>query len=332
MASVTMLDKMNIASSWPTDYALFEAAKAKAPEYAKQLDYLMEDTEQAMREKDLLDHRVGQVLDLEVMIAHDWPTNISLFRMAIDKLNAHQDYEISEELDDRWDVVNERMAAKRNLDASILQILNGTFTGDPENAYSNSETLATCHSPSAPVLAGHVTPPASPGFMEPPPIQRLPRVVSATLSDSGAFEHDYEKHGFFTESDVGDMREEREQREQSENANQSSRRYSFHDVQRTLDLTQSKELESQCWAQVTEQDEARHSILLSNGISFSPLTLAIPPQRVMSYIDEVDSWARDVERLIAESKAIREAPLSSFADLASYEDDDTIPEVDIEST
>jgi hypothetical protein len=85
---------------------------------------------------------------------------------------------------------------------------------------------------------------------------------------------------------------------------------------------------------VTEQDdnEIRHSMLLSNGISFSPLTPLMPPQRVMSYIHEVDSWARDVERLIAESKEIREAPLSSFADLASYEDDDTIPEVDIEAT
>ena len=288
MASPSMLDKINMASSWPTDYALFEAAKARAPEYAKQLDYLMEDTEQVMREKDLLDHRVGQVLDLEVMIAHDWPTNIGLFRMAIDKLNAHQDYEISEELDDRWDLVNERMAVKKNLDDTIVQILNGTFIGDTEKACSTLDSSTT------PLLADYITPPTSPPLMEPPPIQRLPRVITTALEDSGAFEHDYERHGFFTESDVEDMRQQREQREQNKN-------------------------------------EDHHSILFSNAPSFSPLTPVIPLQRVMTYIDKVDAWERDIERLIAESKALREAPLTSFADLASYEDDDTIPEVDIEA-
>jgi hypothetical protein len=54
-------------------------------------------------------------------------------------------------------------------------------------------------------------------------------------------------------------------------------------------------------------------------------------QQIQDYIEEVDAWARDVERLIAESKAIREAPLSAFASLADQEDDDTIPEVDIEA-
>jgi hypothetical protein len=54
-------------------------------------------------------------------------------------------------------------------------------------------------------------------------------------------------------------------------------------------------------------------------------------QQIQAYIEEVDAWARDVERLIAESKAIREAPLSAFADLAGLEDDDTIPEVDIDA-
>lgn len=49
------------------------------------------------------------------------------------------------------------------------------------------------------------------------------------------------------------------------------------------------------------------------------------------YLEEVDAWSRDVERLIAESKAIREAPLSAFASLAAEDDDDTIPEVDIEA-
>lgn len=57
---------------------------------------------------------------------------------------------------------------------------------------------------------------------------------------------------------------------------------------------------------------------------------AQPEQELHDYIEEVDAWARDVERLIAESKAIREAPLSAFADLAALEDD-TIPEVDIDA-
>jgi hypothetical protein len=313
MASLTILDTLNMASSWPTDYALFESAKAKAPEYAKQLDYLMEDTEQVMREKDLLDHRVGQVLDLEVMIAHDWPTHIGLFRMAIDKLNAHQDYEISEELDDRWDLVNEKMTVKKNLDDTIVQILNGTYIGDSEKASGTWDSTT-------PLLAGHSTPPASPPFMEPPPIERLPRVVSVALEDSGAFEHDYGNHGFFTESDVEDMRQ---QREEQQEANEEE-----HEQKQ-----EAKEVESQGGAQMSEhnENETHYSILLSNRLSFSPLTLSAPQQRVMSYIDKVDAWARDVERLIAESKAIREAPLASFADLAGYEDDDSIPEVDIEA-
>ena len=54
-------------------------------------------------------------------------------------------------------------------------------------------------------------------------------------------------------------------------------------------------------------------------------------QQVLNYIEEVDAWSKDVARLIAESKAIREAPLSAFAELAHQEDDDTIPEVDIEA-
>jgi hypothetical protein len=54
-------------------------------------------------------------------------------------------------------------------------------------------------------------------------------------------------------------------------------------------------------------------------------------EQIQDYIEEVDQWTRNMERLIAESKAIREAPLSAFADLAGHDDDDTIPEVDIEA-
>jgi len=325
MASVTSIDKMNMAASWPTDYALFEAAKAKAPEYAKQLDYLMEDTEQAMREKDLLDHRVGQVLDLEVMIAYDWPTHIDLFRMAIDKLNSLQDYEISEELDDRWDSVNEKMAIKKNLDDIIVQILNGTFNGGAEIGYNSSDSLATL------VREDKLTPPASPGFMEPPPIKRIPSVTSSVLANSGALDESHQVSRHWTEDDYKahclpkntgpyDHLTEKDWPESENETNDKWGKGPWCDY---------CHVDSQCDGD--HSDEMREGFLFRKGPASSPLTLSIPPQQVMGYIDEVDSWAKDLERLIAESKAIREAPLSSFADLASYEDDDTIPEVDIEA-
>jgi hypothetical protein len=54
-------------------------------------------------------------------------------------------------------------------------------------------------------------------------------------------------------------------------------------------------------------------------------------QQVVDYIEEVDQWSKDMARIIAESRALRQAPPSAFADLAALDDDDTIPEVDIES-
>ena len=69
------------------------------------------------------------------------------------------------------------------------------------------------------------------------------------------------------------------------------------------------------------------------GPLVSPLTV---PEAQAQQAEEADSissdevWANDLARLIAESKALREAPLSAFADLAELEDDDTIPEMDIE--
>jgi hypothetical protein len=73
----------------------------------------------------------------------------------------------------------------------------------------------------------------------------------------------------------------------------------------------------------------RDGFLVRKGPPFSPIT--VPAQVIMDYSDEVDTWARDLARIVAESKALREAPLSAFADLAKLEDDDTIPEVDIEA-
>ncbi len=111
------------ANAWPTDHDLIEKAKATSPEYTKRLDELIEKTEQGMRDKDLLDHRVGQLLGLEVMVAHEWPTDTALFSMVIAKLTPEQDYLIIEELYDLWTAAAEGMIAKKKLDDTIVQIL-----------------------------------------------------------------------------------------------------------------------------------------------------------------------------------------------------------------
>jgi hypothetical protein len=297
MASHTAMDTLDqCKNTWPTNQELFEAAKVKAPHYASHLDRLMDLTMEAMREKDNLDHRVGQVLDLEVMIAYDWPTNFSLFSMAINKLNALQDYEISEELDDRWDRVNDGIFAKRNLDATIVQILDNTFAADAE---LTQDSWPLQHQ------TEYITPPASPRRSEPPPIQRNRSVVHDVLAESGAFDTPPLPPGPYdhlTEQD-------------------------YNEGEKNQPVCEYCHPDSGCDADHT--DEMRDGFLVRKGPPFSPIT--VPSQAIMDYSDEVDTWARDLARIVAESKALREAPLSAFADLANLEDDDTIPEVDIEA-
>lgn len=138
-----------------------------------------------------------------------------------------------------------------------------------------------------------ITPPPSPILMDPPVIQRI-------LEDSGAFDdtslEEYERNPpicSYHHSDFG----------------------CDHDDQ---------------------PHEGGFGGPIYRGHLYSPLTvptiampLDLPGQIVMDYVDD-DAWTRDIERLVAESKAIREAPLSAFADLAALDDDDTIPEVDID--
>jgi hypothetical protein len=114
------------ANAWPTDHDLLEKAKVTAPGYSKRLDELTEKTEQGMRDKDLLDHRVGQLLGLEVMVAHEWPTDTALFSMVIAKLTPEQDYVLIEELYDLWTAAAEGIIAKKRLDETIVRILAQT--------------------------------------------------------------------------------------------------------------------------------------------------------------------------------------------------------------
>lgn len=288
MASQTAMENMNACqNSWPTDHALFEAAKLKVPEQAKKLDDLLERTEQVMREKDLLDHRVGQILGLEVMVAHEWPTDRALFITAIVKANSLENYDINTELQGRWALVKQGMAYKIMLDELIVEVLE---------LQMQSETLQN------------------------------------VLAESGAFEHDYEKNGFFTESDIEEMQKERENFETK--AQWTEEEYKAHCLPKNAGpydhLTEEdwNEYEKSHRDSGCEGDQTNggSGVLLCKVPLVSPITV---PQELS--IAEDDGWVKDLVRLVAESKAIREAPLSAFADLAALEDDDTIPEVDIEA-
>jgi hypothetical protein len=396
MASQTAMDTMDACkNSWPTDHMLFEAAKLKAPEQAKKLDDLLEMTEQVMREKDILDHRVGQILGLEVMVAYDWPTDRTLFLTAIVKANSMENYALNSELQERWILVKEDMKCKTQLDELITQILAPLPVAVP--------------------VAAPVQDPQS-------------QTVQNVLMQSGAFEHDYEKHGFFTESDVEEMRKEREGFETK--AQWTEEDYKLHCLpknagpydhlteedwdeyerqveaeKRDIWSTTGGRSHSDCYG--NHGDEMRDGFILHKGPVVSPITVPqaqeqpqVQPQPICSptlqcswpefcrcgwqfnpvhevaqfrggtaewdakterwtwtststlysstwsqhfplneqaqeqindYIEEVDQWTKDMVRLVAESKALREAPLSAFADLAGQEDDDTIPEVDIEA-
>ena len=250
MASQTAMDIMHACnSSWPTDHSFFESAKAiasaKEPAQAKKLDELMERTEQGMCEKDMLDHRVGQILGLEAMVAHDWPTNRALFLAAIVKLNAAEDYAVNLELQRRWALADEGFKVKTQLDACITEIL----TTELESQWTEEEYKAHC----------------------------LPK-------NAGPYDH-------LTEEDWNEY--------------------------------EKSHRDSGCEG---DQTNGGSGVLLCKGPVVSPITV---PQELS--IAEDDAWVKDLVRLVAESKAIREAPLSAFADLAALEDDDTIPEVDIEA-
>jgi hypothetical protein len=153
MASQTALNNMRICSkSWPSDHELFQRAVPRAPSYAALMDLVNRVTE-AMREKDLLERRIGQILGSKVDAQAEWPTNKTRFRTAIAKLHSTQDRMGVNCLRRLRAAANKGIAEKRNLDASIVQILEGTFAGDFKKAYE----LWIAENPE-----GYTTPPGSP--------------------------------------------------------------------------------------------------------------------------------------------------------------------------
>jgi hypothetical protein len=397
------MENMRLCSnSWPIDYDLLQLAVTRRPQHRPALENLLDRVEDGMCEKYRLDNRIGQALGLDDMAAQEWPTNNTLFLTAIAKRYSAQDYMGINELQDLRSSANKALNAKRNLDASIVQIIEGPFGGDVEKAREAWE---------AKIQPGYITPPASPRPSEPPPILRMPTVVSDVLAQSGAFdeaeapaqpgrwtEDDYKLHclpenagpyDHLTEEDW----EEWEAQQKEAEKNEPWCNYCHRD--------------SGCDGD--HGDEMRGGFLLYKGPTISPLTAPslpqaqAPPQaqlkptcgptlkcswpefcrcgwqfhplhevaqfrggtaewdsaterwnwtsastlysstwsmhfpfkteqeQVLDYIEEVDQWSKDMARIIAESRALREAPLSAFADLAALEDDDTIPDVDIDA-
>jgi len=243
------------------------------------------------------------------MVAYDWPTDRTLFIRAIVKANSLENYALNSELQERWILVKKDMKCKTQLDELITQILES---------------------------------------------QTQSQTVQNVLMQSGAFEHDYEKHGFFTESDVEEMRKEREGFETK--AQWTEEDYKRHCLPKNAgpydhlteddwaEWEQQEADKNESWCNYCHPqsgcdgdhgDEMRDGFILRKGPVISPLTVpqaqAQAQEQIQNYIEEVDQWTKDMVRLVAESKALREAPLSAFADLAGQEDDDTIPEVDIEA-
>jgi len=202
------------------------------------------------------------------------------------------------------------------------------------------------------VEADYITPPPTPSPEQPPLLSRMPLVQEAEVY---AEPHENDGYHGIGLDDLEDMRRQRQM--QMENP---PRRYSMHGLRRALEAAGKTSAEKQDLYAVLTREEMEeyemhcldsdmnrlisgsdNSEPTSKGPAFSPLTvpveeLSISQQEAISasaasYLEEVDAWTRDLQRLIAESRAIREAPLSAFADLAALEDDETIPEVDIDA-
>jgi len=165
MASQTALKNMRTCSkSWPSDLQLFQKAVPRASCYASLMD-LVNRVRESMSEKEHLDRRIGDILGSKVDAQAEWPTNKVLFLEAIDKLDSQHDYAGINYLQDLWAAANKGIAEKRNLDASIVQILEGTFAGDYKKAYE----LWIAENPE-----GYTTPPGSPEPVRLTPKDSLP--------------------------------------------------------------------------------------------------------------------------------------------------------------
>jgi len=215
----------------------------------------------------------------------------------------------------------------------------------------NSDIMSYQKAIQALIEAEYITPPPTPCPEQPPLLpSRMPPV-----QEEEVYAEPHENDGYHGVSleDLADTERERQMMG-------PPRRYSMHGLRRALEAAGKPSAEKQDLYAVLTREEMeeyeRHCIdsdmirlisgsdnsqPTSNGPAFSPLTIpveeiSISQQEAISasaasYLEEVDAWTRDLQRLIAESRAIREAPLSAFADLAALEDDDTIPEVDIDA-
>ena len=79
-------------------------------------------------------------------------------------------------------------------------------------------------------------------------------------------------------------------------------------------------------------DECRDGLRpIYKGPRLTTSPVILPEAAVLAEANEdLDDWVRDVQRLIAESKAIREAPNSAFVSAADLEDDTDYDNVNIE--
>jgi hypothetical protein len=132
----TTIDNMRACSAiWPSDLDLYQKATTNAL-YHSALGGLMNRVNDAMRHKECLDRLISEVLGYKIDARGEWPTENVLFLTAIAKLNSAQKYMAINELQDLRSATIKGIDAKRNLDASIVQILDGTFAGDTNNAWN----------------------------------------------------------------------------------------------------------------------------------------------------------------------------------------------------
>jgi hypothetical protein len=152
------------------------------------------------------------------------------------------------------------------------------------------------------LIERYITPPSSPRFREPPAIQRV-------LIESGAFEDLYAS---WSQEEIDDYMRQQQEDEKNQPCCHYCHPLSFRE------------------SGVTP---------IYRGPAFSPITvpelepmfiIARAQRTITDCIDEIEAWTRSLEALIADSRAIREAPLSAFANLAGHKDDDTISEPNID--
>ena len=176
--------------------------------------------------------------------------------------------------------------------------------------------------PNSEMVDRYITPPCSPRITEPPAIKRV-------LANSGAFDQ-CEPYLSWSQEELDEYIRE----QQEDEKNQPWCHYCH----------------PQSGCDGDHGDECRASGgggPIYRGPAFSPITvpmamamaspepepepeplviIAQAQETIAECVDEIEAWARSLEALIADSRAIREAPLSAFANLAHHDDDDDVSE------